>query len=90
MNILDPCVTEEMRKAGSDISSDLIDASVSYSCGGLGGSKQWDQFESLYEGTNMDLIKMYLAHEIDSVTAIYIAMHRAKNRERLQDGVQSG
>lgn len=69
-------VTEEMREAGSQIASDLIDAQVSFNMGGLGGSKTWDEFESFHCGKNMDLIKQYVKGEIDSVTAIYIAMHR--------------
>ena len=69
-------VTEEMREAGSQIASDLMDAQVSRCMGGLGGSKDWEEFESFHSGKNMDLIKQYVAGEIDSVTAIYIAMHR--------------
>ena len=69
-------VTEEMREAGSQIASDLMDAQVSFCLGGLGGSKEWEEFESFHCGKNMDLIKQYANGEIDSVTAIYIAMHR--------------
>ena len=69
-------VTEEMREAGSQIASDLINAQVSFHVGGLGGSKTWEEFESCHCGKNMDLIKQYVNGEIDSVTAIYIAMHR--------------
>ena len=69
-------VTEEMREAGSQIASDLMDAQVSFHMGGLGGSKEWEEFESFHCGKNMDLIKQYVNGEIDSVTAIYIAMHR--------------
>ena len=69
-------VTEKMREAGSQIASDLIDAQVSNCMGGLGGSKEWEEFESSHSGKNMDLIKRYVNDEIDSVTAIYIAMHR--------------
>ena len=32
-------VTEEMREAGSQIASDLMNAQVSFHIGGLGGSK---------------------------------------------------
>jgi hypothetical protein len=53
-----------------------MDAQVSSHMGGLGGSKDWEEFESAHSGKNMDLIKQYVADEIDSVTAIYIAMHR--------------
>ena len=69
-------VTEEMREAGSQIASDLMNAQVSFHVRGLGGSKDWDEFESFHGGKNMDLIKQYVNGEIDSVTAIYIAMHR--------------
>ena len=69
-------VTEEMRAAGSQIASDLMDAQVSSHMGGLGGSKDWEEFELSYNGKHMDLIKQYVNGEIDSVTAIYIAMHR--------------
>ena len=69
-------VTEEMREAGSQIAADLMAAQVSFHMGGLGGSKDWEEFESFHSGKNMDLIKQYVNGEIDSVTAIYIAMHR--------------
>ena len=58
------------------MASDLINAQVSFHMGGLGGSKKWEEFESCHCGKNMDLIKQYVNGEIDSVTAIYIAMHR--------------
>ena len=58
------------------MASDLMDAQVSSCLSGLGGSKEWDEFESSHCGKNMDLIKQYVNGEIDSVTAIYIAMHR--------------
>ena len=69
-------VTEEMREAGSQIASDLMDAQVSFCLGGLEGSKGWEEFESCHCGKNMDMVKQYVNGEIDSVTAIYIAMHR--------------
>jgi len=58
------------------MASDLVHARVSFNMGGLGGSKSWEEFESSHSGKNMDLIKQYVHGEIDSVTAIYIAMHR--------------
>ena len=69
-------VTEEMREAGSQIASDLIDAQVCFRMGGLGGSKSWEEFKASHSGKNIDLIEQYVNDEIDSVTAIYIAMHR--------------
>lgn len=69
-------VTEEMREAGAQVASDILDALVSFQMDGLGGSKKWTEFASGHSGKNMDLIKQYVNGEIDSVTAIYIAMHR--------------
>ena len=69
-------VTEEMREVGQQIAADLTDASISKEMGGLGGSKDWEEFKSSFNGKNLDLIKQYVEGEIDSVTAIYIAMHR--------------
>jgi len=69
-------VTEEMKEAGSQIALDLVDANIAKSMGGLGGSKTWEEFEASHSGKNMDLIKQYVNGEIDSVTAIYTAMHR--------------
>ena len=79
-------VTEKMREAGSQIASDLIDAQVSNCMGGLGGSKVWEEFESSHSGKNMDLIKRYVNDEIDSVTAIYIAMHRESSYRNSEQG----
>jgi hypothetical protein len=69
-------VTEEMREAGTEIASDLVDANISFHMGGLGGSLDWEEFESSYSGKNIDLIKQAMADEIDIVTAMYTAMHR--------------
>jgi hypothetical protein len=69
-------VTEEMREAGSKIASDLIVAKAVFRMRGLSGSIDWEEFESAHSGKNMDLIKQYVAEEIDSVTAMYTAMHR--------------
>lgn len=77
--MIDPDVTDEMRRAGSKISSALISANVSYHIGGLGGSKTWEEWFA--EGVpNKDLVIAYVENRIDSVTAIYIAMHRAKEQ----------
>ena len=72
-------VTEKMKEAGSQIASDLINASISKAMGGLGGAKDWKEFKNNYKGENMDLIKKYVGNEINSVTAIYIAMRRTSN-----------
>ncbi len=69
-------VTEEMREAGRVIASDLLIGHAVKCMGGLGGSKSWEEFESSHSGKNLDLIEQYVNGEIDSVTAIYIAMHR--------------
>lgn len=70
-------VTEAMRKAGSDIACLLMDASIAKCMNGLGGGKSWDEWcaETV---SNRDLCVAYLNEEIDSVTAIYLAMERAK------------
>lgn len=70
-------VTEEMRKAGSAIASALMDAGVAKCMNGLGGSKTWDEWVC-EDVPNKDLIVAYLNEEIDSITAIYLAMERAK------------
>lgn len=65
-------VTEEMKKAGNDIASRLYDASISKALGG--NLDEWlDE-----EVPNRDIILMYLGEKIDSVTAICMAMERAK------------
>ena len=69
-------VTKTMKTAGNEIAMHLIDASIRHTCGGLGGCKSFDinDFPSAYH----DLIQAYVANEIDSVTAIYVAMSRVK------------
>ena len=65
-------VTEEMKKAGNEIASYLYDASISKALGG--NLDEW-----LDEGVaNRDIILMYLQEKIDSVTAICMAMDRAR------------
>lgn len=70
-------VTPEMVKAGNDIASVLIDASVANSMNGLGGSTTWDEFVSR-QTHNRDIVIDYLENRIESVTAIYLAMERAR------------
>ena len=65
-------VTEEMKKAGNDIASRLYDASISKALGG--NLDEWlDE-----DVPNRDIILLYLEGEIDSVTAICMAMDRAR------------
>lgn len=73
-------VTPEMVKAGSDIASVLLDASIAKCMNGLGGSKTWEEF---VEGDvrNQDIVIDYLEDRIESVTAIYLAMERARGGE---------
>jgi hypothetical protein len=70
-------VTDAMRKAGSDIADNLMSATVSKAMGGIGGSKTWSEYLE-NPPQNLDLIEAYVENEIDSVTAIYLAMARAK------------
>ena len=79
-------VSVAMQKAGSDIASHLINAQVSKCMGGLGGAKDWDSYEKEFKGENFDLIKLYVSSDsdensMDSTTAMYIAMERARQRE---------
>ena len=70
--------TEEMIKAGQNIASSITDAMISKHMNGLGGSKTEREWQ-LSEHKNVDLILMYLNGEVDSVTAIYMAMVRELN-----------
>ena len=72
-------VTSAMQEAGNAIASDLMDASIKKAFGPdmLGDCTPLDM--DVY--SNADLIKLYIAEEIDSVQAIYIAMQRAKTNE---------
>lgn len=70
-------VTEAMIEDGRQIASDIMNANVSKRMNGLGGSQTWDEW--LDAGVkNRDLAIAYVNGEIDSVTAIYKAMQRAK------------
>jgi hypothetical protein len=75
----DILVTEKMKIAGRDMASSLTDAKVSCSMGGLGGSLPWTEWLNRFNGDNKDLIIAYVNNEIDSITAIYLAMGRARN-----------
>lgn len=70
-------VTEAMNKAGNDIAAELMTASVAKSMNGLGGSLTYEEWLNK-EVANRDLCIAYSKSEIDSVTAIYLAMVRAK------------
>lgn len=71
-------ITEAMNKAGNNIASELLGASIAKSMNGLGGSLTYEEWlnKSI---ANRDLCIAYSKNEIDSVTAIYLAMVRAKN-----------
>lgn len=73
----EPTVTEAMNKAGNDIAAELMTASVAKSMNGLGGSLIYEEWLNK-EVANRDLCITYSKSEIDSVTAIYLAMVRAK------------
>ena len=69
-------VTDKMKQAGNDIAAHLTDASIHKACAGLAGCPELNVDD--YPAENRDLIRAYLAEEIDSVTAIYLAMSRVK------------
>lgn len=71
-------VTLEMQSAGREIASNLMDAQIAKQMNGLGGGTTWEQWLT-QPIKNKDLIIAYLNDEIDSVTAIYIAMYRQRN-----------
>lgn len=74
-------ITLEMVKAGDVMAEDLVGAMISYNMDGVGGSKTWEEWQNTFEGTHKDLIVAYVEEQIDSVTAIYIAMERTKNQK---------
>lgn len=73
----DPDVTDAMQQAGSKIASDVVNAQVAKHMNGLGGSMTWEEWLEK-DVPNRDLVVAYLEDRIDSVTAIFLAMHRAK------------
>ena len=76
---MDKEITQEMKDAGNLIASELVSASMSKSMGGIGGCLSWSDFLTVHkDNPNLDLIKSCVKEEIDSVTAIYIAMERKK------------
>lgn len=75
--MMDPDVTLEMVEAGKRVASDIVGAQVAYSMDGLGGSKTWEQWDA-EPHPNRDLLIGYVEGRIDSVTAIYLAMERAR------------
>ena len=78
MKTLDPDVTAEMIQAGNAMACVLTDAGIAKCMNGLGGSKTWDEFVA-QDIKNRDLVLAYLDERIDSVTAIYLAMSRARS-----------
>lgn len=71
-------VTPEMQKAGSEMASVLMDAGIAKCMDGLGGSRTWSDWLA-EDVPNRDLAIEYLDDKIDSVTAIYLAMDRARS-----------
>lgn len=72
-------VTETMQQAGLKIASDTVNAKVAKHMNGLGGSITWEAWLEK-DIPNRDLVVAYLEDRIDSVTAIFLAMHRAKEQ----------
>lgn len=66
-------VTEKMRETGSKLADQLYDAHITKA---LENEDEWEKFIKECDGENLDLVTQYVAGEIDSVTAIYIAMNR--------------
>jgi len=72
-------ISEEMIKAGNDIASNLMTACCCKSMNGVGGGKDWTTWlDENKDAQNVDIMMAYANNEIDSVTAIYIAMERTK------------
>lgn len=69
-------VSEAVRQAGSDMASQLYDASVQKA---LGGCMALDF--SKYPVENHDLIMAYLNGEMLTVEAIYLCMNRVANEQ---------
>ena len=71
-------VDEKMIQEGNNISTLLIQAAVCKSMNGIGSGLTWDKWVKRNKSNpNFDLLMKYVNDEIDSVTAIYIAMRRA-------------
>jgi hypothetical protein len=70
-------VTKEMNEAGKAMASNLMTATVVKSFNGMGGSITWEDWGQK-DIPNKDIIQMYLDEVIDSVTAIYLAMEKAR------------
>lgn len=69
-------ITEEMVSAGREVARDLITANICKNMNGLGGCKTWEEFKATCK--HLVLCEQYLNDEIDSVTAIYLAMAQAE------------
>ena len=69
-------ITEEMVNAGREVAGDLITANICKSMNGLGGGKTWEEFKATCK--HLALCEQYINAEIDSVTAIYLAMVQAE------------
>jgi hypothetical protein len=72
----DEMPTQKQIDAGNKISEELIDASIEKSLSGskLGGTKEYNKENFKYS----DIVDRYVNNEIDSITAIWIAMKRAE------------
>jgi hypothetical protein len=75
-------VTPAMSKAGSQMASDLMDASIRKSLGGdgLGGCKAYKVKD--FRKSNRKIIEKYLRGKIQSVDGIYLAMRKASKKEK--------
>lgn len=73
---IESIVTSQMREAGSKIASDLMDIQVMSCLAVPPGNLDWEEFKAHHGNKNMDIILKYFGGQIDSVTAIYLAMHR--------------
>lgn len=81
-------VTEEMVKAGDAMASDLMDGIMRKSFGTLGGGVELKEWLERPDLVNKDIIQDYLDERIVSVTAIYLAMERARHGHQVP--MQSG
>jgi hypothetical protein len=71
-------VDNKTHLAGLSISSNLYDAQIQKSMGGLGGCKHFDI--NNFPQEEQPYILMYIKGDIDSVTAIYLYMKDVENK----------
>ena len=65
-------ITDAVHNAGLSIASNLMDASIHSSLGGLGGCSNFSLSE--FPESEQPFIAAYVKGDIDSVTAIYLFM----------------